>query len=412
MIKSFHFSSKPNMHAMNSERDNRIKEFLSLSLERCLKEVGAQTGSIFLLENSKKELILEVAHHISDIPLESVRKRMGEDIVGLVALQRKPLLVRDIGKEGNLKRMNSNRRYCSSSFISVPMQVRGELVGVINITDKFDGAPFDNNDLNTVEKIANYLGIAIHSLNNYLKEQHRINEQFKKEIEELRASLTQLEKFASIGKMIGGFVHEVNNPLDGIIRYVNLALDCLDEDSLVKSYLTEAKKGLNRLVRFVKALLDFFWGLSLKDKEINILEAIEEAFLMRCNCFSLHNIKVEKFFPSSLPHISDFGIKVVFDNIIKNACEAMKEGGVLKVTVLLENGGIKISFKDNGVGIPKDIQEKIFEPFFTTKSMGEGAGLGLAISREIINRYRGKIYVESEVGKGSEFTVYIPLIKN
>ncbi|MCM8824002.1 MAG: ATP-binding protein [Candidatus Omnitrophica bacterium] len=395
---------------MNSKRDNRIKEFLSLSLERCLKEVGAQTGSIFLLEDSKKELILEVAHHISDIPLESVRKRMGEDIVGVVALQRKSLLVRDIGKEANLKRINSSRRYRSSSFISVPMQARGELVGVINITDKFDGTPFDNNDLNTVERIANYLGIAIHSLNNYVIEQYRLNEQLKKEIAELKDSINQLEKFASIGKMIGGFVHEVNNPLDGIIRYVNLALDCLDEDSLVKSYLTEAKKGLNRLVRFVKVILDFFWGLSLKDKEINIVEAIEEAFLMRCNCFSLYNIKVEKIFPPNLPNIPDFGIKVVFDNLIKNACEAMKEGGVLKVTVLWENGGIKIIFKDNGVGIPKEIQAKIFEPFFTTKSMGEGAGLGLAISREIINRYQGKIYVKSELCKGSEFTVYIPLI--
>jgi signal transduction histidine kinase len=104
----------------------------------------------------------------------------------------------------------------------------------------------------------------------------------------------------------------------------------------------------------------------------------------------------------------DLGISHIVVNIIKNAFDAMPDGGILEISTEMRDSLLEINFKDTGIGIPAEIKEHVFEPFFTTKSIDKGTGLGLAISKEIINKYEGSIEAQSLPGEGSTFTVSIP----
>jgi len=242
------------------------------------------------------------------------------------------------------------------------------------------------------------------------KKQKELNESLTKELENLKKSFDHYKKFYSLGKLVGSLVHEINNPLDGVIRYVNLAFDRLEEDGITKEYLEEVKRGLNRIAKLVKSLLDFSWSLSPQEGTIDINQTIEESLYMLNHWVIAYNITVEKFYNPDLPKLPDYRLKLVCNNIIKNACQAMKQGGTLNIYTALYNGYVEIRFKDTGEGISEDIQDKIFDPFFTTKSMGEGSGLGLAICYEIVQRYKGNISVESYPKKGTTFIIHLPKI--
>ena len=387
-----------------------LKDFLALSLTKCLDIVHARSGSIFLLKEDKKELVLEVAQNPRGLNLEGMRQKIGEGIVGGVALRKTPLLIKDVEDVPLFRESLHVTRYQTKSFLFVPLEYSGDILGVINITDRESGESFDKDDLVAIFNICKCLGIAIYNLKKYFEAQEKIQHELKLETEELKLSLERTKNFSSLGKLAGGLVHELNNPLDGIIRYVNLALERTDRDAIVHEYLLEAKQGLNRIANTIKSLLDFSWNLSCPNSFIDINRAIEECLFVTGEYFSAYSIKVHKKLSQNLPPVPDYRLKMVFNNIIKNAYTAMgKKGGNLTITTALKSDCIEITFADTGPGIPEDIQNKIFEPFFTTKKIGEGSGLGLAICYEAIQRYKGTIRVESKVNKGATFIIQLPL---
>lgn len=389
----------------------QLRDFLALSLDNCMKAVNADRGSIFLFDDQKQELVLEVVKNTANIDggLNGVRTRLGERIVGKVALERKPFLVENIDDFPEFFDMPRYTDYQSKSFLSVPLEYGGELIGVVNVTEKTEGGVFDDEDLKVVVEMCHHLGIAVFNLKKYLDRQKEERDRLLAQISSLEKNLEHSQKFSSLGKLVGGLVHEVNNPLDGIIRYVNLAYDCVQEEEVIKEYLSEARQGLKRIAHIIRSLLDFSWSMSGSEGCIDVNRAVEESLFMLKHCITKRNITVKKELAPSLPRLPDYRLKLVFNNIIKNACEAMRDGGELTVSTQSYGDMIKIRFEDSGEGIPHDIQEKIFEPFFTTKNMGEGSGLGMAISYEIVQRYQGTISVESEPGKGASFIVRLPI---
>ncbi len=388
---------------------SQLREFFTLSLDRCMKAVGAKRGSLFLIDGVRKELILEVAKTPS-VKLEGLRTPLGERVVGKVALERNPLLVEDIDKEKDFSFYPRYNNYNSKSFLSVPLEFCGDLIGVVNITEKNNGKVFDDRDLRIVLSICEYLGIALYSLKRYLDKQKKINDSLKEEIEQLKKSVSSSQKYSSLGKVVGGLVHEINNPLDGALRYLNLALDSLDEESIVSQYLKEAKDGLKRIAKIIRSLLDFSWSLSSQNNLIDINQCIEESIFMCSHYISSSNIEIKRFLSFALPKIPDYNLKLAFTNIVKNACEAMKDGGTLTVSTSKKDNIIEIIIQDTGCGIPRHLQQKVFEPFFTTKSMGEGSGLGLAIAYEIVQRYKGDIFIRNGEIKGAIFIIHLPLV--
>lgn len=224
---------------------------------------------------------------------------------------------------------------------------------------------------------------------------------------ELERKLKISEKLAAIGKLAAGVAHEINNPLDGVIRFVNLSLMHLKEGSMIREYLADVRTGLDRIAGIVQSLLDFSRSIVLETDPQSIGDMVREAM----NPF---RHRVQKGRVNIKMDFEDAGIEVpggtlhVISNLLKNALDEMPEGGELIIRSSSDEKSLAVSISDNGPGIPEDIREKIFEPFFTTKKIGKGTGLGLSICQQIIEKLGGALHVDSEVGRGTTFTITIP----
>lgn len=394
---------------MNKNNVN-IKDFLSLTLDRCMTAAKARSASIFLLDKEKQELVLEISRNTRDIELEGTRQRLGENVAGKVAMQGRPVLVKDTDTDPFLAETErKHNNYRSKSFLSVPVEFMGNLLGVLNLTEKDSGQSFNDQDLSAVVDISKGIGFTLYGLQDYLDKQQKLNQDLLDELKSLKKSIEEHKSYSSIGRIVGNLVHELNNPLDGVMRYVNLAYDCAEENSVVREYLGEARSGLTRIAKIIRSLLDFSWTNSRKKGTIDLNLAIMESIFTHSHIFVCSNIEIKKYLEENLPQVPDYGIHLVWNNLIKNACDAMPDGGILTVKTCRKNDSIEISISDTGKGISPDIRGKIFEPFFTTKKMGQGTGIGLAVCSEIIQRYRGSLSVESEPDRGSTFFIGLPL---
>lgn len=238
-------------------------------------------------------------------------------------------------------------------------------------------------------------------------------EERTKELTEMQAHLVQSEKLASLGKLAAGIAHEINNPLGGILIYSHLLLEDTDKSSPHYENLTKIVKETTRCKDIVKGLLEFARPKELEMTMTEINEIVEKSLSIMEGQALFQNIKINKIYSSTLPRIvvDSSQLQQVFINIILNAAEAMDGNGVLKIKTSLDGSGdyINIDFTDTGRGIKEEDRKRLFEPFFSKKEVGKGTGLGLAISYSIIQRHQGKIDVQSQLGKGSTFTVKLPL---
>lgn len=389
--------------------ENNLKDFLKSTLKNCMHLLKSKGGSIFLFDNEKQDLALKIYRSSNSRRLSGIRKRLGQGVSGVVASKREPILVRDIRIDPRFRNRKRFGHYRTNSFLSVPLVAADKLIGVININERISGKPFILKDLQTLFLISSYVAIAIHK-NQLYEKTKELNHTLIETKNTEDGEQDKLKEFASIGKLVAGIAHELNNPLDGVMRYVNISLGHLEEEGIVREYLLNAKKGLSRIAGTIRSLLDFAQVYSPAfNRPIDINKAIEDSLLMTSHHILTNNIKVVKQLDPRLPATRDNGLKLVFINIIKNACDAMGiGGGTIKVSTRIKNGRVEVRFKDTGHGIPEEIHKKIFEPFFTTKELGKGSGLGLAICRDIIQRHNGKISLEQGRGKGASFVIELP----
>jgi signal transduction histidine kinase len=216
------------------------------------------------------------------------------------------------------------------------------------------------------------------------------------------------ERLAVVGKLAARVAHELNNPLDGILRFTNLAMRSRPENDPSRQYLMECRKGLQRMAKIISSLLEFSRStyFSCEDAQVNSL--LGDAICAMEQAIVSNSVRVVRQFSPNLPSIRSGNMYQAFLNIIKNAIEAMPDGGLLTISTGQRDGHLIVKIADTGPGMAEDVQKKIFEPFFTTKAPGHGTGLGLAISRDIIEKYQGRITMESQVGKGTAFTIEVP----
>ena len=379
-----------------------VKGFLNSTLRNLMTILGAECGSFLLFDPEKNELILDSFFNSNPIDIKDIKKRAGEGISGKVIEIKTPVLVRDIDTDTRFHR-NGFNHYHTKSFISIPLFCSDNLAGVINLADKSNGEPFSEKDLLFADTLCKYACAIVENLLNST----RLNE----EKDKLAKQKALLEKYATVGKLAAGVVHEVNNPLDGILRFTNILLSQTEEHSVTKEYLLEIKKGLNRIGGITKSLLEFSHLINSDQpkfrKYVNLSELIDEA-LDSLKVKINGNIQVVKNYELASMRVLDMGLSHVLINIIKNALDAMPEGGKLEISSQENTSAIYLSFKDTGIGITQEDKERIFEPFFSTKTVDKGTGLGLAISKEIVNKYEGSIEVQSARGSGSTFTILIP----
>jgi len=246
-------------------------------------------------------------------------------------------------------------------------------------------------------------------------------EERTRQLEETHAKLIHKDKMASLGKLSASVVHEINNPIAGILNLSLLMKRIIEEDDLKKNeieqfcqYLTLMETETRRIGRIVSNLLAFSRQSKMEPKRVDVNQLIEQTLILNSNLLKINGVKVEKQLAADLPDLigSQDQLQQVMMNIVSNAAEAVEAtgGGVLRIETRhsLSDDRIYVTFKDTGVGIPQENFSKLFEPFFTTKKKGKGVGLGLSVAYGIVREHGGTINVKSEVGKGTTFELELP----
>ncbi|HQO76688.1 MAG TPA: ATP-binding protein [Candidatus Saccharicenans sp.] len=252
------------------------------------------------------------------------------------------------------------------------------------------------------------IGVLTESFNRMTEELNMARQQ----MEEANKKLVQAEKLASIGKLSATIAHEIRNPLTSVKLNIQKLADNDQLDEVEKEHLSIAYEGIEQIEKFIKELLSFTRVSVLQLDHFGLDQIIEESLKMLLPSMTEKRIQIKKNYQPGLPPVLADGDKLrqVFLNVLRNAYEAVREGGEIEISLSLQPEGEKSYFEvricDTGSGIPEKDWENIFEPFFTTKS--SGAGLGLANARRIVEQHGGTIRVVRKEGPGSCFLIRIP----
>jgi two-component system NtrC family sensor kinase len=249
-------------------------------------------------------------------------------------------------------------------------------------------------------------------------------EQKTKELNRAHDHVMHVEKMASIGKMAAVLAHEINNPLSGILTYAKLLHKWMDREALPPDEAGRSRRHeicdsldliaseSRRCGDLVKNLLTFSRTTPMNLQPTNLNQVVDRSLRLVQHQLDLAGIQVQPQLDPDLPPVlcDAAQIEQVLLALVMNALDALPQGGNLWVTSSFgrEPDQVRVVVRDDGSGIPADILPRIFEPFLTTKESGRGVGLGLAISHSILERHNGNIEVQSEVGRGTTFTVTLP----
>ncbi|MCM8814613.1 MAG: response regulator [Candidatus Omnitrophica bacterium] len=272
---------------------------------------------------------------------------------------------------------------------------------------EFVSKPFDVNEIKDIVRRAIERNRISRLTNKILQQLQKLNTDLENRIEEL-------EKFAVVGKLSAEMLHEINNPLTIILGYVQILLGEIMKKNQVptkeaEKYLKVVENEVKRCQKIAKTFLD----VSKKDYKhapVNINELLENMVSFFKDNPIAKNIDFLCEFDSNIPLVlaSSLHLQQVFTNLFMNAIDAIDAKGTITITTKTQQNKVIIKISDTGRGMPEEVLKKIFIPFFTTKSE-KSTGIGLTISKKIIEAHKGEIHAESQQGKGSTFTVILPV---
>jgi len=255
-----------------------------------------------------------------------------------------------------------------------------------------------------------------------LKSKEDLYRELEKTYTQLNASkkMAQLEKMSAVGTLSAGIAHELNNPLMGIINFVQYCIKHTPQEDKRHAILEDAKREAFRCAELIQNLLSFsrFEESGPQDfvtEDLSIIPIVDEVLKLLLYRTETEKVRVVRDMnvPVTAP-VNRNQIKQVLLNVVSNALDAMKttQKKILEISVVKEQNTFCILIKDTGIGISPGAVVRIFDPFFTTKPVGEGTGLGLSISQNIIKKHSGEIKVSSEKGLGTIFHIYLPLVRS
>ena len=234
------------------------------------------------------------------------------------------------------------------------------------------------------------------------------------ERKQLEQQVQNSERLASIGQLAAGVAHEINNPLGGILNCLyNIRKGTLTPER-TQEYLHFMEDGLQRVQRIVRQLLDFSQQRELELALADLHPILDRVVVLTEHVFAERHAVLKKHYDETLPTLLVDGamIEQVIMNLVLNAVQSLQQGGYVSLETRKLEDVCEIIVEDNGCGIASKVRPHIFDPFFTTKGTGEGTGLGLSVSLGIVQRHGGEMLVESEEGKGTRFTVRLPLVRS
>ena len=301
--------------------------------------------------------------------------------------------------------------------LDVPVIHQGKLIGNLLVGNK--ETDYGEKDKELLESLSGYIAPVLHA---------RLQRDIKEgEKDYLETQLQQAQKMEAIGTLAGGIAHDFNNILGGIIGYAELAKMKAPEGSNIIAYLDKMIKSGDRAADLIKQILTLSRQHKQKQRPVQVRHIIKETLsLLRATLPTTIEIRQDLAKDAGVVNADPTQMHQVIMNLATNAGHAMqKDGGVLEVTLAnvelddlsaekhldLDAGSyLRLTVSDTGYGMTSEIMERIFDPYFTTKDTGEGTGLGLSVAQGIIKAHGGTITVYSEMGKGTTFHVYLPLI--
>lgn len=398
-----------------------LDEKLEKTLLVTLNQISADKGSVMLLDDKEEYLVVRASTNKKIIGYKS--KISDNGIANEVAREGKPLFIENINEDPRFKKRDGEYKY--SALLSLPLKIKDKVIGVLNVTDKAGGVPFESEDQEILQRFIDRIVIQIENaqLNENLE---RKVEERTQELRETHKKLLQAEKVASIGKLAASVAHEINNPVTSINLKIHMLLKTLKElkeilpdNKELSDKIQEGiegfdiiKRNTDRIAYIVKGLLHYARKPEEEMKPLDINQFLENfiEFIERQGI--LQKINIVKNFSSKGGKVLAISnqLEQVFLNLVTNAKDAMPDGGDITVTTRANNRYVEIILSDTGHGIPEEKLTQIFEPFFTTKEIGKGTGLGLSVCKEIVEGCGGNISVKSQVGKGTEFTIRLPVV--
>ena len=327
------------------------------------------------------------------------------------------------------------REQCRDVFDSlevellVPVLFGVDLLGVIAVGRKLSGEPLAADDRQLLRTLANQSAIAMENAKAF-DEIAKLNETLEArveartaELQEIQVQLMQSEKMSSLGQLVAGVAHELNNP----IGFVHANLQLLDEfieklartqaeggdtekvREAINKLLMRSREGTHRVKEIVQDLRAFSRMDQAELQDADLREELDRTLGL-----------MEPRFKDGVTVVRDYGelprvrcypgqLNQVFLNLLMNACDAMGSQGSIEIVTRRTAEGVRLEFRDDGPGIPPELLNRLFEPFFTTKEVGQGTGLGLSLSHGIIERHGGHFSVTSNLGEGATFVIELPL---
>lgn len=392
-----------------------LKEVLDSAIDEILKLLHGASIRIYMLDSKGEWLNLAAWKGASSRFIDRPhfqRRRVGDGLLGKTVLHRRVIVVdnflraedpyvEDIMEEGLV------------SSVYIPLLAKDKAVGALCVSS-YTEFRFSTDFVDFLTAVGNQIGVAMENANLY--------EGLKEAYQELRKTQEQLirsEKLASLGKLAATIAHEINNPLSVVLTYTKLMKNMMKRGSFNPKRLSDISRFLDtmesetaRCGEIVRNLLAFARHSTLNVAEHRVEEIIQRTVALVAHDLEMREMKLRCAYEPGLPPVRcDFRqIQQALLNLMVNSVEAMEKGGVLSLEAQKgdREGFLMVSVRDTGCGIPEENLSQIFEPFFTTKEEAKGVGLGLAVVYGIITRHGGSIEVESRVGEGTTFRVYLP----
>ncbi|MGR3319650.1 MAG: response regulator [Candidatus Anammoxibacter sp.] len=383
--------------------------------------IGKHFSAIMSAEDAEKvarsELLKEYAGKqtgVNDQPKLFDERRTGERItkdleINLIPKGRDktiPGRIGPIGDETVIVEINSSGMYGRTKETK-----ESEFVGTVGVVRDI-----------TVRKLAQD---AISQLNKQLEQKvknrtealYKSKQDLEKALDDLNVTQQQViqsEKLASIGTIIAGVTHELNNPLMGVINYIQYVCEHIDDEKL-QGYLGKAEREAKRCSEIVRNLLSYSRTTKPELEEVSCKDVVNNVVSLLDLDFQSKTIEVTVNIPETLPDVlaKKESLQQVFLNLLINARDAMAGSTMKQVHIdgALVEDEVQISVRDTGHGMPFETLRRIFDPFFTTKEPGKGTGLGLSVSHNIITGYEGTLTCQSDEGKGTKFIITLPVSK-
>ena len=394
-----------------------IDEILRLVLEGVTKNIGFDRARLYLVNEKRNVLECKLAVGVDEEKIRGVVLPLDPEgsIVARSIAEKKPFVIPDAGQDPRVNPV-LKKKFNLHSLVVIPLFAKEKALGAIAVDHLEPGKKITAQVLESVMTFAQQAGLAIHNAFMYqeLKSfSQKMEEKIQKTTADLRQTEAQLirsEKLAALGQLAAGIAHEIRNPLTSINILIHSLRESFPSHHAQGEDLKVIEEEINRINEIVDQFLRFAKPASPLLEKAEVIPILEETLQLLKLQIERRSIAVKKDFRPLPPITIDREqMKQVALNLLLNAIQAMPEGGRLRLggQIPEDNQWVQLSIQDSGVGIPPEDMSKLFDPFFTTKE--GGIGLGLSIAHRIIDQHHGRIEVKSTPGKGTLFTIWLPM---